>query len=275
MNLGMDAIIIPSTMSSLPLPPLDCAPPSPTHRQRPVSWEEFCTTLFPATNVFILHGLKGANVLLDFVAPVAVTTPTELRSLLRANIASRVDVRGRNPDGASPFVVDIDMCDEWTKERKECACGEDTRKVCDVCWAFVRNSMAAFDQALDLFGFPPMVWFFSGRRGVHGYSIVPQLTKLPRADRGQFIDELVRIAKEFSPTSVRFDRGVVTGRNHPIRLAFSHNPETRFLAACINPATFLPSKAIRHSNGSEVIESVTRMTVQMEEQLLWIRNKKE
>ena len=258
-------------MSALPPPPLEYYEPQPPPAS---SWERFCSTLFPATNVFVLHGMRDANVLIDFVVHVAATTPTELRTLVCANIASRFDVRTRNPDGPQPLVIDIDMCEEWTKERKECPCGDDTRKVCDVCWMFIRNAMVSINTAFVLFGFPPLVWFFSGRRGVHGYSIAPHLTKLPRVDRGHFIEEVVRFAKDMSDTSVYYDKGVITGRNHPIRLAFSHNPETRFIASCIDVASFVPSKALHHSDTQEIMESVDRMTRQMEEQIRWIQGPK-
>ena len=64
------------------------------------------------------------------------------------------------------FIYDIDI-DEYDLVRT-CGCHGDV--YCKDCWSLVQEAAIFIDKTMkEDFGFKEVIWFFSGRRGVHGW----------------------------------------------------------------------------------------------------------
>jgi len=66
------------------------------------------------------------------------------------------------------FVIDIDISDY--DDVRDCTCGSHISavKLCKMCWPFIAVAVEVIDYSLrKKFGLRDLIWFFSGRRGVH------------------------------------------------------------------------------------------------------------
>ncbi len=71
------------------------------------------------------------------------------------------------------FIYDIDI-DEYDLVRT-CGCHGDV--YCKDCWSLVQEAALFIDETMkEDFGFKEVIWFFSGRRGVHGW-VMDKITK--------------------------------------------------------------------------------------------------
>ena len=233
----------------------------------PLSWSDYCTTVFPARHVFYLHNIRASEVLIDFTTKASVQTPTDLVCTLRANPTLRIDVRGTNPTlridvrgTRRPFFVDIDMDDRYRAliPANTCACVGAKKQVCNACWYVIRDAACAFDDACVLRGFGKMLWFFSGRRGLHGYSLHPKLVYTPMHQRGRLLETLVGVATR-DGTHVFMDVAVTASPRHAIRLPFSMNPDTGAIVSCVDVHMFLPSHACTLEDRDALEESVLKL----------------
>ena len=105
------------------------------------------------------------------------------------------------------FIFDIDI-NEYDLVRT-CDCGK--YEYCKICWPLVRDAVLFIEETMiEDFGFKEMKWFFSGRRGVHGWvmdnesktlnneqrvSILNYLTFIHDETRSQSIEEIPNEAK--------------------------------------------------------------------------------
>lgn len=105
------------------------------------------------------------------------------------------------------FIYDIDI-DEYDLVRT-CGCHGDV--YCKDCWSLVQEAAIFIDKTMkDDFGFKDIIWFFSGRRGVHGWvmdkvtrefdqeqrvAILNYLTFIHDEKRSQSIEEIPNEAK--------------------------------------------------------------------------------
>lgn len=114
------------------------------------------------------------------------------------------------------FIFDIDLSDydavdpdgNYVGVR---TCGCDKYGYCKLCWPLVIDAATFIDETMiEDFGFKEMKWFFSGRRGVHGWvmenetknltneqrtSILNYLTMINDPTRSQSIEEIPNEAK--------------------------------------------------------------------------------
>ena len=64
------------------------------------------------------------------------------------------------------FVLDIDLTDY--DDIRNCGCQQ--AQICPICWKYMSMAMATINVALrDDFDFHHLQWFYSGRRGIHGW----------------------------------------------------------------------------------------------------------
>ncbi|MHA1218085.1 MAG: DNA primase catalytic subunit PriS [Candidatus Heimdallarchaeaceae archaeon] len=105
------------------------------------------------------------------------------------------------------FIFDIDI-NEYDLVRS-CDCGK--YDYCKICWPLVQDAVIFIEETMkEDFGFKEMKWFFSGRRGVHGWvvdkeskflnneqrvSILNYLTFIHDETRSQSIEEIPNEAK--------------------------------------------------------------------------------
>lgn len=69
------------------------------------------------------------------------------------------------PDGRE-LIFDIDM-DDYDEVRN---CGCSGPQICPICWNFMKMAVKVMDRGLrEDFGFQHIAWFYSGRRGMHGW----------------------------------------------------------------------------------------------------------
>ena len=64
------------------------------------------------------------------------------------------------------FVLDIDLTDY--DDIRNCGCQQ--AQICPICWKYMSMAMATINVALrEDFDFHHLQWFYSGRRGIHGW----------------------------------------------------------------------------------------------------------
>jgi hypothetical protein len=124
---------------------------------------------------------------------------------------------------AKEFVIDIDLTD-MTTQRETCGCGAAKTALCVACWIWVSWSMHVAERTLQLVlseSDVPVMWAFSGGRGMHGY-VVDQYSDFTTTQRRKIVDQLGEPAnmehdKEFwRTTQNRLDEvGYPIGQDDP------------------------------------------------------------
>eukprot|EP00301_Raphidiophrys_heterophryoidea_P019627 c4522_g1_i1.p1 GENE.c4522_g1_i1~~c4522_g1_i1.p1 ORF type:complete len:431 (-),score=96.65 c4522_g1_i1:1035-2285(-) len=109
------------------------------------------------------------------------------------------------------FVVDIDMTDY--DDVRTCCNGT---AICDKCWKFLAIAMRIIHTSLtEDFGFQHVMWFFSGRRGVHCWvsdETARNLTNEQRSAVAEFLS--VTRATVTNPLHPALQRGMDVIREH-------------------------------------------------------------
>lgn len=91
------------------------------------------------------------------------------------------------------FIFDIDI-DEYDLIRT-CGCKGDT--YCEDCWGLIQDASIFIDKTMkEDFGYKNIIWFFSGRRGVHGWVIDEDLKYFDQAQRVAILNYLTMIHDE-------------------------------------------------------------------------------
>ncbi|MHA2357775.1 MAG: DNA primase small subunit domain-containing protein [Candidatus Heimdallarchaeaceae archaeon] len=97
------------------------------------------------------------------------------------------------------FIFDIDI-DEYDLVRT-CGCLGD--QYCKECWSLVQDAAIFIDKTMkDDFGFKEVIWFFSGRRGVHGWVMDKVTQDFDQAQRVAILNYLTFIHDEKRSQSI-------------------------------------------------------------------------
>ena len=97
------------------------------------------------------------------------------------------------------FIYDIDI-DEYDLVRT-CGCAGD--QYCKDCWSLIQEAAMFIDQTMkEDFGFKKVIWFFSGRRGVHGWVMDKITREFDQAQRVAILNYLTFIHDEKRSQSI-------------------------------------------------------------------------
>ena len=97
------------------------------------------------------------------------------------------------------FIFDLDI-DEYDLVRS-CGCKGD--EYCRDCWSLVQDAVLFIDETMkEDFGFSQIKWFFSGRRGVHGWVIDDLAKTFDQAQRVSILYYLTFIHDEKRSQSI-------------------------------------------------------------------------
>jgi DNA primase small subunit len=137
---------------------------------------------------------------LHFKGPEYFRLRTRLKPIREVHIGC-ISSEHNSARKLNELVFDIDLNDYEGYRFCEC---KGMKKACSKCWIFMEAAMTIINEVLlHSFGLKHVYWFFSGRRGIHGWVMDRQCLSYDKRTR-QAIARYIRFAK---PKNLLFENG--------------------------------------------------------------------